>query len=113
MRKITGFLIIQESMHHAGTEITERKELRKTLFSNLLRVLRVSVVIFLIMAAFSSPLRAGQETAGELQEKINEAVASVMPAVVRIRVVSTECEDGRQRKGEGTGRCNLQCLSFH
>ncbi|MBU0566570.1 S1C family serine protease, partial [bacterium] len=45
----------------------------------------------------------GEGTAGELAEKINEAVASVKPAVVRIRVVSTECEDGRQRKGEATG----------
>lgn len=95
--------MIQESMHPRDTEIMERKEVRRTLFSNLLRVLRVSVVIFLIMAAFSSPLRAGQETGSELQKKINEVVALVKPAVVRIRVVSTECEDGRERKEEITG----------
>ncbi|MBU1488075.1 trypsin-like peptidase domain-containing protein, partial [bacterium] len=45
----------------------------------------------------------GEGTASELAEKIDAAVASVKPAVVRIRVVSTECEDGRQRKGEATG----------
>ncbi|MBU0698196.1 MAG: virulence RhuM family protein [Proteobacteria bacterium] len=43
---IKGFVQIQKSMHHRGTETTERKELRKALFFNLLRLLRVSVVNF-------------------------------------------------------------------
>lgn len=65
---------------------------------NMLKITRFLNLLIVAILAWT-----GEGTAGELAEKINEAVASVKPAVVRIRVVSTECEDGRQRKGEATG----------
>lgn len=60
-------------------------------------------LIFLVMAVLPSCLRGGEGAGREIQERINEVVASVKPAVVRIRIVSTECEGGRERKEEGTG----------
>src|SRR5207302_1753985 len=61
------------------------------------------VLVFLMFAACGSARAKEKEVPSALRAQIDSAIAKVKPALVRIRVVSTEYTDGREVKMQAVG----------
>jgi serine protease Do len=68
----------------------------------LLKIIRVAICAWAVV--FSLVLTAfGEEVQDPLRKAIDEAVSKVKPALVQIRVITVDYDDGREKKSEAYG----------